>query len=87
MPLSWLAGLPALGPSLGVVVLPRLTSLATRWRRPYPGDYRIVDGVRLRLRDSGPHDAPAVILLPGSAPAALSFEGMPQKRLVEMDAR
>lgn len=31
----------------------------------YPGDYRIVDGVRLRLRDSGPRDAPAVILLHG----------------------
>jgi pimeloyl-ACP methyl ester carboxylesterase len=31
----------------------------------YAGDYRMVDGVRLRLRDSGPHDAPAVILLHG----------------------
>jgi pimeloyl-ACP methyl ester carboxylesterase len=31
----------------------------------YPGDYRIVDGVRLRLRDTGPRDAPAVILLHG----------------------
>ena len=31
----------------------------------YPGDYRMVDGVRLRLRDTGPRDAPAVILLHG----------------------
>lgn len=31
----------------------------------YPGTYRIVDGVRLRLRDTGPRDAPAVILLHG----------------------
>ena len=31
----------------------------------YPGDYRAVDGVRLRLRDTGPRDAPAVILLHG----------------------
>jgi pimeloyl-ACP methyl ester carboxylesterase len=31
----------------------------------YPGDYRIVDGVRLRLRDTSPRDAPAVILLHG----------------------
>ncbi len=31
----------------------------------YPGDYRTVDGVRLRLRDTGPRDAPAVILLHG----------------------
>jgi len=33
--------------------------------RAYPGDYRTVDGVRLRLRDTGPRDAPAVILLHG----------------------
>jgi pimeloyl-ACP methyl ester carboxylesterase len=31
----------------------------------YPGDYRTVDGVRLRLRDTGSRDAPAVILLHG----------------------
>ena len=31
----------------------------------YPGAYRIVDGARLRLRDSGPRDAPAVILIHG----------------------
>jgi pimeloyl-ACP methyl ester carboxylesterase len=31
----------------------------------YPGDYRSIDGVRLRLRDTGPRDAPAVILLHG----------------------
>jgi pimeloyl-ACP methyl ester carboxylesterase len=31
----------------------------------YPGDYRTVDGVRLRLRDTGPRDAPTVILIHG----------------------
>jgi pimeloyl-ACP methyl ester carboxylesterase len=31
----------------------------------YPGDYRTVDGVRLRLRDTGPRDGPALILLHG----------------------
>lgn len=31
----------------------------------YAGDYRTVEGVRLRLRDTGPRDAPAVILLHG----------------------
>ncbi|MEG3164458.1 alpha/beta hydrolase [Sphingomonas sp. PB2P19] len=31
----------------------------------YPGDYRTVDGARLRLRDTGPRDAPAVIMLHG----------------------
>lgn len=31
----------------------------------YAGDYRTVAGVRVRLRDTGPRDAPAVILLHG----------------------
>jgi pimeloyl-ACP methyl ester carboxylesterase len=31
----------------------------------YPGEYRSINGVRLRLRDTGPRDAPAVILLHG----------------------
>lgn len=31
----------------------------------YPGDYRVVHGMRLRLRDTGPRNAPAVILLHG----------------------
>ena len=31
----------------------------------YPGEYRTVDGVRLRLRDTGPKGAPALILLHG----------------------
>jgi pimeloyl-ACP methyl ester carboxylesterase len=31
----------------------------------YPGEYRTVQGMRLRLRDSGPKDRPAVILVHG----------------------
>ncbi len=31
----------------------------------YPGQYLVVAGIRLRLRDTGPHDAPAIILLHG----------------------
>jgi len=31
----------------------------------YPGDYRLVDGVRFRLSDTGPRAAPAVILIHG----------------------
>ncbi len=31
----------------------------------YPGEYRTIDSVRLRLRDTGPRDGPAVILLHG----------------------
>ena len=61
----WLAGPPALG-----TVALALWFYAPDKRRDaleaaYPGDYRIVDGVRLRLRDTGPHDAQAVILLHG----------------------
>jgi len=31
----------------------------------YPGEYRTVEGLRLRLRDTGPRDAPALVLLHG----------------------
>ena len=62
---SWAAGLAAV--AIIVLVLsfyapdkPRATLEAA-----YPGDYRVVDGVRLRLRDTGPRDAPVVILLHG----------------------
>lgn len=65
MIIAWVAGLAG----VGIVALalffyapdkPRATLEAR-----YPGEYRVVDGVRLRLRDTGPRDAPAVILLHG----------------------
>ena len=40
----------------------------------YPGEYRSVDGVRLRLRDTGPRDAPAVILLHGFGASLETWE-------------
>jgi pimeloyl-ACP methyl ester carboxylesterase len=40
----------------------------------YPGAYRMVDGVRLRLRDTGPRDAPAVILLHGFGSSLETWE-------------
>jgi pimeloyl-ACP methyl ester carboxylesterase len=40
----------------------------------YPGEYRLVDGVRLRLRDTGPRDAPAVILLHGFGSSLETWE-------------
>jgi pimeloyl-ACP methyl ester carboxylesterase len=40
----------------------------------YPGSYRNVDGLRLRLRDSGPRDAPAVILLHGFGASLETWE-------------
>ena len=40
----------------------------------YPGAYRTVGGVRLRLRDSGPRDAPAVILIHGFGSSLETWE-------------
>jgi pimeloyl-ACP methyl ester carboxylesterase len=62
---SWLAG-PA---ALATVGLPLYLYAPDKPRAEleaaYPGDYRTVEGVRLRLRDTGPRDGPAVILLHG----------------------
>lgn len=63
--LAWVAGLAivaslALAAWLYAPDKPRAALEAA-----YPGDYRMVDGVRLRLRDTGPRDAPAVIALHG----------------------
>ena len=65
MILAWIAGAAVMGiVALGVWLYapdkPRAALEAA-----YPGDYRTVDGVRLRLRDTGPRDAPAVILIHG----------------------
>jgi pimeloyl-ACP methyl ester carboxylesterase len=40
----------------------------------YPADYRTVDGVRLRLRDTGPRDAPTVIMLHGFGASLETWE-------------
>ena len=62
---SWLAGPFA----LATVALPLMFYSPDMPRAEleatYPGQYRMVDGVRLRLRDTGPRDAPVVILLHG----------------------
>jgi hypothetical protein len=48
----------------------------------YPGDYRAIGGVRLRLRDTtGPREAPAVILLHGFSPTPTISMFRPQRRL------
>lgn len=56
----------------------------------YPGDYRSVDGVRLRLRDTGPRDAPALILLHGFGASLDTWEPWAQAlsasfRVVRLD--
>jgi pimeloyl-ACP methyl ester carboxylesterase len=65
MILAWVAGIAALGViALGLWLYAPDKSRAVL-EAAYPGDYRVFDGVRLRLRDTGPRGAPAVILLHG----------------------
>jgi len=56
----------------------------------YPGDYRTIEGVRLRLRDTGPRDAPAVILLHGFGASLDTWEPWaqalsPRLRVIRFD--
>ena len=74
MTFAWVVGVAALGMVALALWLyapdkPRATLEAA-----YPGDYRTVDGVRLRLRDTGPRDAPAVILLHGFGASLETWE-------------
>jgi len=66
MPLFfWLAG-PAAAATIALpIALYAPDKPRAELEAAYPGDYRVVDGVRLRLRDTGPRDAPALILLHG----------------------
>ena len=63
--LSRLAGLAALATVAPGLYLYAPDKPRAELEAAYPGEYRIVDGVRLRLRDTGPRGAPAVILLHG----------------------
>ncbi|WP_187969778.1 alpha/beta fold hydrolase [Aquibium microcysteis] len=63
--LAWLAGLAALAIVVSAVLLHAPDKSRAVLDVAYPADYRTVEGVRLRLRDTGPRDAPAVILLHG----------------------
>jgi pimeloyl-ACP methyl ester carboxylesterase len=63
--LAWVAGLIVAGCIALAVWLYAPDKPRALLAAAYPGDYRVVDGLRLRLRDTGPRDAPAVILLHG----------------------
>lgn len=65
MILAWIAGLTVLAIVVSAVFLYAPDKPRAVLEEAYPGDYRTVEGVRLRLRDTGPRDAPAVILLHG----------------------
>ena len=62
---AWAAGVAAVGIVALALWLYAPDKPRTVLEAAYPGDYRSVDGVRLRLRDTGPRNAAAVILLHG----------------------
>ena len=71
---GWVAGLAVLGVGGLAVFLYAPDKSRAGLEAAYPGTYRIVDGVRLRLRDSGPRHAPAVILLHGFGASLETWE-------------
>lgn len=65
MILAWVAGVTVVGIAVLALFLYAPDKPCITLEAAYPGDYRTVDGLRLRLRDTGPQDAPPVILLHG----------------------
>lgn len=63
--MAWLAGLAVLGIIALSVWLYQPDKQRAALEEAYPGDYRMIDGVRLRLRDTGPRDAEAIVMLHG----------------------
>ena len=62
---AWLVGTIALGMIALAVWLYEPDKPRAALEESYPGEYRIIDGVRLRLRDSGARDGEAIIMLHG----------------------
>jgi pimeloyl-ACP methyl ester carboxylesterase len=71
---AWVAGVAALGVVALALWLYAPDKPRAALEARYPGEYRTVDGVRLRLRDTGPRDAPAVILLHGFGASLETWE-------------
>lgn len=65
MILGWVAGVAVLGIIALAIFLYAPDKPRSVLEAAYPGTYVSVDGLRMRLRDTGPRDAPAVILLHG----------------------
>jgi pimeloyl-ACP methyl ester carboxylesterase len=76
--LAWSVALVALTALASTVLLYAPDKPRAELEAAYPGDYRMVDGVRLRLRDTGPRDAPAVILLHGFGASLDTWESWAQ---------
>ncbi|PLK69134.1 alpha/beta hydrolase [Rhizobium sp. TH135] len=62
---AWLAGTIALGIIALAVWLYEPDKPRAALEETYPGEYRVIDGVRLRMRDSGPRDGEAIFMLHG----------------------
>jgi pimeloyl-ACP methyl ester carboxylesterase len=63
--LSWLAAHMAFALAVLAVCFYAPDKSRAELEAAYPGEYRTVDGVRLRIRDTGPRDAPVVVMLHG----------------------
>ena len=74
MIVAWVAGLAVLAIVALALVLYTPDKSRGALEAAYSGDYRMVDGVRLRLRDTGPRGAPAVILLHGLGASLETWE-------------
>jgi len=72
--LGWTAGLALLGVIALAVWLHAPDKPRPGLEAVYPGEYRVVEGLRLRMRDSGPREAPAVILLHGFGASLETWE-------------
>jgi pimeloyl-ACP methyl ester carboxylesterase len=75
---AWVAGLAVLGIAALTLLLYAPDKPRAALEAAYPGDYRTVDGLRLRLRDTGPRDAPTVILLHGFGASLETWEDWAQ---------
>lgn len=65
MMLSWLAGPAAIATVALSIFMYAPDKPRAELEASYPGEYLTVDGVRLRLRDTGPRDAPVIVMLHG----------------------
>ncbi|MFN3320408.1 MAG: alpha/beta fold hydrolase [Allorhizobium sp.] len=71
---AWLVGAIALGIIALAVWLYEPDKPRAALEETYHGEYRIIEGVRLRLRDSGPRDSEAVIMLHGFGASLETWE-------------
>lgn len=70
----WLAGFTVLGTLAMAVWLYQPDKQRGALEEIYAGEYRTVDGVRLRLRDTGPSDAQAIVMLHGFGASLETWE-------------